>query len=539
MRAICLAVLAGSLAASLAANPAPAQPDAVERACAAFWAAHDRQTAAARVPAILKTGVSFDDALARVRRGRGYDDGVGRGLQFGRVLTFDAMEHRYAFSVPENYDPARQYPVRVYLHGGIGRRRPTPVNRMNMVDDFARRFARTDGLRTNADEFTAFPSSWAESPWWSATQTDNLARMLDHLKRTYNVDENRVYLTGTSDGGTGTYYMAFKDTTPWASFLPLIGDMTVLGSPAIRVTDEMHPGNAVNKPFFVVSGGRDRLYPAHLIELHVAHLRKLGAQAVFRVYPESDHSTAWWPEERGTFEEFVHDHPREPLPDRLSWETERADRFNRAHWLVIDRLGAAEGESTLADSNLLDYGLEQDFGLRVNSSVSRGRRVFEVVAGSNAAEIGLRVGDTLVEIDATPIVSSRDVADCMQKWEVGAPVRFLIERSGRRVELHGTFKPAEVRRPPVPIFPRRKPSGRVDVVRRGNEIEASTQGVRAFTLLLSPSVFSFDKPVKVIANGRVVFDARVEPSVATLLKWAARDNDRTMVFGAELNIELR
>ena len=37
-----------------------------------------------------------------------------------------------------------------------------------------------------------------------------------------------MYLTGTSDGGTGAFFMAFKDTTPWASFLPLIGDMTVL-----------------------------------------------------------------------------------------------------------------------------------------------------------------------------------------------------------------------------------------------------------------------------------------------------------------------
>jgi len=60
----------------------------------------------------------------------------------------------------------------------------------------------------------------------------------------------------------------------------------------------------------------------------------------------------------------------------------------------------------------------------------------------------------------------------------------------------------------------------------------------AFALLLSPSKFDFSQPVRVLANGRTVFDARVEPSVATLLKWAARDNDRTMLFGAELNIDL-
>jgi len=36
----------------------------------------------------------------------------------------------------------------------------------------------------------------------------------------------------------------------------------------------------------------------------------------------------------------------------------------------------------------------------------------------------------------------------------------------------------------------------------------------------------------------VVFDRIVEPSTATLLKWAARDNDRTMLFGAEVSIEM-
>jgi hypothetical protein len=44
--------------------------------------------------------------------------------------------------------------------------------------------------------------------------------------------------------------------------------------------------------------------------------------------------------------------------------------------------------------------------------------------------------------------------------------------------------------------------------------------------------------VRVLANGRVEFNGRVDPSVATLFKWAARDNDRTMLFGAELHIKL-
>ena len=83
-----------------------------------------------------------------------------------------------------------------------------------------------------------------------------------------------------------------------------------------------------------------------------------------------------------------------------------------------------------------------------------------------------------------------------------------------------------------------EPADLPDLARHGNVVEASTRGVKAFTLLLSPSKFDFRHPVRVAANGRTVFEGLVQPSVATLLKWAARDNDRTMLFGAELNIDV-
>ena len=81
-------------------------------------------------------------------------------------------------------------------------------------------------------------------------------------------------------------------------------------------------------------------------------------------------------------------------------------------------------------------------------------------------------------------------------------------------------------------------SGRVDLTRAGNTVTAATRGVAAFTLLVSPDQFDFAKPVKVVVNGRTVFNGKVQKSLATLLKYAAADNDRTMLFGAEIHVEL-
>ena len=74
------------------------------------------------------------------------------------------------------------------------------------------------------------------------------------------------------------------------------------------------------------------------------------------------------------------------------------------------------------------------------------------------------------------------------------------------------------------------------VARSGNRVEARTRGVARFTLLLSPDVFDFAAPVVVTVNGAVVHEAVVVKDTATLLAWAARDNDRTMLYGAALPI---
>ena len=63
------------------------------------------------------------------------------------------------------------------------------------------------------------------------------------------------------------------------------------------------------------------------------------------------------------------------------------------------------------------------------------------------------------------------------------------------------------------MFNRLKTTGRVDLVQTGNSVQATTEGVSAFTLLLSPDKLDFSQPIKVIANGREVFNGRVKRSV--------------------------
>ena len=366
----------------------------------------------------------FDAEFARLKQGRPYTRDVKTGALKQRHGAYP-----YWLVVPAAYDPAKKYSVRVQLHGGV------------MRDESA---LRGDGSvrLAGAEQIYIMPAGWSAAPWWSDAQVHSLRAILEDVKRDYNVDENRVVISGVSDGGTGAYYIAMRDTTPYAAFLPLNGYVLVLRNPALEIRTSLFLNNLRNKPLYIVNGGRDPLYPVESVEPSVAYLDKLGVSLTYRPRAEAGHDTSWWPDLKDDFERFVAAHPRVPLPDRLTWEVSDPRTLNRAHWLVIESLGNTPSDARLDEPN-----------------VSGGQRIF-----TNAK------------------------------------------------------------------------SGRVDLTRDGNTVNASTRGVKEFTLLLSPDQFDFSQNVVVKVNGRIAFDARVERSVETLRKWASRDNDRTMLFGAEIRI---
>ena len=346
----------------------------------------------------------------------------------------NGVEYFYAVNVPPTYDPARRYQVRFQLHGGVSRESNAP------------RGDGTIGALAGAEQIYIIPYAWQDAPWWGEEQIANLRTLLDTVKRTYNVDENRVAVAGVSDGGTGAYYIAMRDMTPFSSFLTLNGFVLVLRS---VVAGDLFPNNLRNKPFFVVNGGRDPLYPTRAVDPYVEHLKKSGVDLLYRPQPTGVHNTAWWPDVKDSFEEFVRTHPRNPLPQTLTWESNGQPLDSRADWLVIDKLAPQTD-------------------------------------------------------DAEPLED--------------------LNTMGNRGDI---------------LFERSTKSGRVDLVRSGNTVKATTRGVAQFTLLLSPEVFDFDKPVRVETNGQLAFEGPVARSVPSLLKWAAHDNDRAMLFGAELPITVR
>jgi predicted esterase len=384
----------------------------LDRALSELWSAESESSREKATDALARLGADFDSLYQRLETGQRYSKDVETGLIEESRKGMNGLRQQYVFLVPEDYDPAKKYRVAFYLHGGVNRSEPWQKG-----DPWWRRFDRSFG----SEQISVFPSSYRGSLWWQSSQIENLKAILDRILREYNVDENRVYLFGVSDGGTGVYYHAARAPTPWAAMFPFIGHPGVLENPGTGVDGELFLENLINRALFVVNGEKDELYPVSRVKPYIDTFERAGVELVFRTHP-GGHNTRWWNGEQEAIDAFVASHLRDPLPDRLTWETERTDRFNRIHWLVIEEL------------------------------------------------------------------------------EEGAL------------------------------------SGKISLVKNDNRVEVQAKGVARYLLLISPRQFDLSRPIEVSTNGTSSYSGKVDANAATLLRWTARDNDRTMLFAAEVPI---
>jgi len=380
-----------------------------------FWRAESTAARAALADTILASQTGVDELVALFQAGPVYDAEVPTGEQMRQRFDAEGTEYPYMLYVPEDYDPDRSYPLEFVLHGGVGR------PRADAEENF---WQRSYERVAQPGRIIVIPFAWSEAFWWQDSQAENLPAILNELKATYNIDENRVTMTGISDGGTGAYFFAFKQPTQWAAFLPYIGHPGVLRSSQSGGGYRLYFENLMNKPLYIVNGENDRLYPAASLGSFIQILQDVGVPHRWTVIEEGGHNTSWLPDYQAAIEEFKAENPRDPLPADIQWVADRTDRYNRNHWIEINEMTEADRPSLL------------------------------------------------------------------------------------------------------------------HVTRTGNQIEVDARGVNRFTLLLSPVAVDFGLPLQVVVNGESKFDGMVEQSEATLLKYAAQDLDRSMLFTAELNLSL-
>ncbi len=177
--------------------------------------------------------------------------------------------YNYLLFLPEHYETQEQWPTILFLHGA--------GERGSNLEDVKRH-----GMARIVEEQSDFPFIVASpqcprGQYWSVPL---LSTLVDEVKSTYRVDPDRVYLTGISMGGYGTWRLAAAQPHQFAAIAPICGG----GNPDSACILK-------NLPVWAFHGARDNIVPLSESEVMVKALEACGGNVKFTVYPDADHDS--------------------------------------------------------------------------------------------------------------------------------------------------------------------------------------------------------------------------------------------------------
>ncbi len=189
---------------------------------------------------------------------------------FEKVIS-QTVALNYLLYLPPDYDAQEKWPLILFLHG-YGER----------GDDLDK--VKANGLTKNIEQGQDYPfiivsPQCPDTTVWPE-QVSALDALLDEVIARHNVDTRRIYLTGLSMGGYGTWYLASRYPERFAAIAPICGG----GS-------WWMPERLKNTPTWVFHGDADDVVPLIESELMVQWLREAGNEVTFTVYPDVDHDS--------------------------------------------------------------------------------------------------------------------------------------------------------------------------------------------------------------------------------------------------------
>jgi predicted peptidase len=206
-----------------------------------------------------------------------------------RSITFQGLTRRYQVYLPLDYTPDRRWPVILFLHGagerGSDGLRPTATGL-------------AQAIRANRAQFpvlVVFPQVAHPDSFWAGADEAMALAVLDTAVAEFSGDADRLYVTGLSMGGFGTWRIAAEHPDRFAAIVPIAAgllDPPPAGSPPASADPYGDVATRLRHvPAWVFHGERDSL-SVRDARAYVEALRRLGAEVRYTEYAGGGHD-AW------------------------------------------------------------------------------------------------------------------------------------------------------------------------------------------------------------------------------------------------------
>ncbi|HEV7693667.1 MAG TPA: hypothetical protein VGO52_22720 [Hyphomonadaceae bacterium] len=183
----------------------------------------------------------------------------------------DARQTVYAY-VPETYSPDEAHPLVMALHGGSGRGRYFLWSWL--------RDARSRGAIVVAP--TSLGQTWAIQG--EDHDSPHLSAILDFIHGKWNIDPNRMMLTGMSDGGTFTYISGLDPSSPFTHLAPVAAAFHPM---LIQMADA---DRLKGLPIHIIHGLEDWMFQVTMAREAEQYFQAAGAAVVYREIADLSHT---------------------------------------------------------------------------------------------------------------------------------------------------------------------------------------------------------------------------------------------------------
>lgn len=263
--------------------------------------------------------------------------------------TVDGSDQPYALYAPQRLERDKRYPLIISLHGA------GQTHRQGLRQVFG---VKSGDALPETGYFVAAPLGRGSLGYEGIAEAD-VFDTLEQVKIRYPIDEDRIYLTGVSMGGSGTLSIALRRPDVWAAIAVVCG-----GAPA--GTPEL-AGNALNLPVHLFHGDADTVVPVETGRRWHEDLKAAASDVTYREFRGEGHNIAPLAYKDGYVFRWFEKHRRNRVPQAMSFTTP-SHRYNAAYWLRVDsfepgRLATISGkvrERVLALRTADVYGLTID-----------------------------------------------------------------------------------------------------------------------------------------------------------------------------------
>jgi predicted peptidase len=189
----------------------------------------------------------------------------------------------YRLYIPRNYDPARRYPLILWLHGAGGSGSDNTSQLTGDQVPGAQSWT-TPGRQAEHPAFVLVPQAqngWAESSPDLAPNLEAVMGILDAVSAEFPIDRKRVYALGQSIGGHGVWNLVSNEPERFAAAVivcPALGDISKAASPA-----------AATLPMWIFVGDHDTAGIVTTTRVLVAALRAAGGNPRYTEYRNAGH----------------------------------------------------------------------------------------------------------------------------------------------------------------------------------------------------------------------------------------------------------